>query len=180
MTVEHLPADDGDAEEIPELHQSLDASAQALARTLQSEDFYTLTCEGQTALLEAAVSLATEDAEEIEYFTNVALLVEAEFAYAVAPLGSSEKYIKIILVKEIVAGLCIGLSTLTDDLLFSGDKIEDKNQLVDPDAGLFLVIHPDDHTRACLKLEIDQLTYIPIANQDIAVSFIKSVEQTDD
>ncbi len=103
--------------------------------------------------------------------------------YGYAPHLSSERLeFSLLQLEDIeVTGTCLGLGTVETSALQS-KAIRNNKDLLDKQAGLCLVVDPDEATREILKIAEGQILYIPTYNEafTIAVTLYEEEEDDDD
>jgi hypothetical protein len=102
---------------------------------------------------------------------------DLEYGYIAIRENNTTSYLPLNLEKVVVSGKCLGLESLESQNL-GVDAIRRDKDLLAKDAGLCMVIEPDNSTRQGLNLELGQLMYLPLHNQEIEVVLHDQAEVT--
>jgi hypothetical protein len=102
---------------------------------------------------------------------------DLEYGYIAIREKNTTSYLPLNLEKVVISGKCLGLESLESQNL-GVDAIRRDKDLLAKDAGLCMVIEPDNSTRQGLNLELGQLMYLPLHNQEIEVELYSQAEAT--
>lgn len=110
---------------------------------------------------------------EMVALTDRSVAIEADYGY-VPNLNrdGSIDYLVLDLGKSAITGRCLGIDTIE----VSGINlapITKKGEIIDRNAGLQLVIDPDEYTREGLEISQDKVIFVPTASQEVDIEIIQ-------
>ncbi|MBC7708300.1 hypothetical protein H7Y63_03685 [Polaromonas sp.] len=157
-------------------HDILSAKSSELAEELQDPVFLGLHKEEQQYVIEERLSAVMHLVNQWGGIEGPINIEEATRAYIRVGGGASAEFEEIDIEDVEIGGTCLGLEVLARARLLNGRAIDDVDQLVDSEAGLFLKILVDPETARDCYLEDYQDVYIPISGQRLGVYFAESVD----
>ncbi|MDB5175334.1 MAG: hypothetical protein JWM81_192 [Candidatus Saccharibacteria bacterium] len=157
-------------EALPLRQEILSQKSDNLAALLNTKKFFNLRLEGQVNKIKGALEDAETAAEMCGGIWGSPISLEAEYVY-VTSASSDTSFQRISTDDHILAGTCEGLDVLGLRRVMSKRRIRRPEHLVDPDAGLFLVIVPSEVTRYHVGIEASSNAYVPISGQDVGALF---------
>lgn len=157
-------------------HELLLRQSDELAFELQDSEFLTLSKDQQQWIIEEKLESATQLANQWGGIEKPILIENAIRAYVRVDGRIELEFQEIALDNIVVTGNCSGLEVLARAQLMSGRPINNIEQLVDSQAGLFLTVIISPETAMCCNLTKYQDLYVPISGQYIGVTFLESVD----
>jgi hypothetical protein len=157
-------------EALPLRQEILSQKSDHLAALLNSKKFFNLRLEGQVNKIKGALEDAEIAAEMCGGIWGSPISLEAEYVY-VTTSSSDTSFQRISTDEHILAGTCEGLEVLGLRRVLTKRRIRQPEHLVDPDAGLFLVIAPSQVSQYHLGIDASRYVYVPISGQDVGALF---------
>ncbi|GEM_PF-1841904 len=164
-------------ETIQQPQEVLNMLSALLVDELRDEAFLRLPAAAQAHHINFYVQAAHVSAEAWGGISEKPAIGTAEKGYVWdAPQTGPPYYRQLALDRALIAGVCKGVDVLARRQLARYDAITDPNQLIDPAAGLFLILQLDADTAARCDLTVGEEIYLPISSQELEVTFLETAD----
>lgn len=110
------------------------------------------------------VEFLLDEADSAARVRDLTIMAEPEYGYAPLRKNNKNRDFVPMLLSQTIGGVCLGLDTLETGVM-ARKAIRRDSDLANRDAGLCLVLDPDESTRSGLKLNDTQVIFIPTYNQ---------------
>jgi hypothetical protein len=160
-SVYHDSKNNAQAQEI----SALGSYSEDLVDIFQSEEFRALAQHEQQEVIDSFLLKA----EQSIPVRSLPFIVETTYCYApvISPDEFTFRYMD--LSKVVISGTCLGLDT-PEASSVKYRALRSDEDFLDIDAGLCFVIDPDEDTRSGLQLNSSQVLFVPLSDQNIALS----------
>ena len=164
-------------ETIQQPQEVLNMMSALLVDELSDEAFLRLPAAAQAHHINFYVQAAHVSAEAWGRISGKPAIGIAEKGYVWdAPQTGLPHFRQLVLDGALIAGVCKGVDVLARRQLARYDAITAPDQLIDPAAGLFLILQSDADTAARCNLPVGEEIYLPISSQELEVTFFETAD----
>lgn len=164
----YLSSNHSDDDSRMESFQLLSEKSARLVKLLGTSRFLRLGKARQHRLIDDFVVETSQQVSVAEYQVAVA----AEYGYVTELTEDNRLALgKVALEGRPVYGICVAIDSL-ERICLQKEKIKSDQQLLDREAGLCLVIDPDNDSRNDLELNETQVLYVPLSSQELELELL--------
>jgi hypothetical protein len=164
------------------VRELLTRASDLLVAQLNDSDFFNLDAADQLSIITGAASeLHEECSEQGRFYRNKHLELRANVGYGLVFNGVTKEYRPFDLHSLALNGICREVDSLASHQLNQEQAIQTREELVDPTAGLCVMLEPDDATLEQInrfntnRLSSTERMAIPLSGQEIDAIFADDI-----